>query len=759
MKVFIRFYITLLASLFCSASISYSQNTTALTGTVTDSDSQAWINAGWIATIQIPGGGGQAHYLSGGVVPRTFSGTLSSSGAFSAATVGNTAQIVPTGVTWQYCFYSVTSAPPSCFTQATQGSTFNMGTYASSRVIAPRIESGEMKYAYNVTEIEGMKNGNGYVNIVSLTQFTWENNAWIAVGSGSGVITGLIQAGANITITGSGTSGSPYVISSTGGSGSGNPIILPSTLTLASFGDSLCNTPTLTTSQNLVNVMSTLPSFNASPATPQNQCVSGNTLSGMVSDYTATGHAISPVVTGKPGIALISIYGNDIGTIQSGGLPAYETSYAAFLTTLQTDGWKVMFLEQWPQTGRQNSDLYRIQFNEYNRESTQVNYYLSTVGRMNTPSNTIMYQSDGLHETVLGAYEISRIAEQAVLSGGTSFSYGNTVFENIQIQPQNVVNSGDASQQTANFSPSGVSGSHYYNSGYQSEGLLGFFNQSWSYAPFQNHFGFQAGSAASGGDMMFWQNPTASGQTDHVFLDDSGTIQFVFGHFNSSSFLPNQNFIDTKGNRLNFCSGTSCGSFWDGGSSWTFPTANISTGNITTLNANSILGSGSTPSWFINPPTSAMGFRADPGYQMNVGTANQSGACVNIGQWSTAASPSFTTWLPICGPISLPSAGTTATITPVTGVSTSCLTATCTSLAGSFSVNVTGVITVGPFIALTWSATPTTNICLTSLMATGTGAIFDVAHDVATTTGFNMTVTSNPLNPGVFQVDYRCGPN
>lgn len=43
---------------------------------------------------------------------------------------------------------------------------------------------------------------------------------WAACGSGGGSITGLIAAGMNVTITGSGTSGSPYFINSTGGGAS-----------------------------------------------------------------------------------------------------------------------------------------------------------------------------------------------------------------------------------------------------------------------------------------------------------------------------------------------------------------------------------------------------------------------------------------------------------------------------------------------------------------------------------------------------------
>ncbi len=203
-----RFYSLLFLLLF--SSICYSQNTTSITGTVTDSDGQAWVNATWVATIVIPGGGGTAHYLSGGAVPTSFSGVLTSSGAFSSAAVGNVAKIVPTGVTWKYCFYSVTSAPASCFSQATNGSTFNLGATASSLVTAPRIPASKDNYAYSATEIINPSNGTGYVNTASGQIFAWQqctandSTCYLLVGSGSTLPT-AIYAGQILTSTAAGT--------------------------------------------------------------------------------------------------------------------------------------------------------------------------------------------------------------------------------------------------------------------------------------------------------------------------------------------------------------------------------------------------------------------------------------------------------------------------------------------------------------------------------------------------------------------------
>jgi hypothetical protein len=186
-----RWFACLLFTLSC---FCYSQNLTNLTGTVTDSDSQAWLNATWTATIVVPGGG-VAHFLSGGVVPSQFYGALDGTGTFpiTTPTVGNTAQIIPAGVVWNYCFTSVTSAPPICFQQATKGGAFNLGAYLSAFLPGPRIEAKPSNYAYNSTEIINPSNGTGYTktSVTPPVSYLWQgtgpsNGSYIQVGSGGG---------------------------------------------------------------------------------------------------------------------------------------------------------------------------------------------------------------------------------------------------------------------------------------------------------------------------------------------------------------------------------------------------------------------------------------------------------------------------------------------------------------------------------------------------------------------------------------------
>lgn len=177
MKNAVRLSIFLFLTTFCIA-----QNTATQSGILTDSDSQIWAKATWTAVPVITGGGGQAHYLSGGAVPHQFTGSLDSTGLFSGS-VGRTSQMVPTGTTLKYTICSLTSAKCMVITGVTvTGTTFDAGTFFSSRVNPPRIEAMNLTYAYNTTEILNQVQGNGYVNTITNEQFLWDGTQWVDVG-------------------------------------------------------------------------------------------------------------------------------------------------------------------------------------------------------------------------------------------------------------------------------------------------------------------------------------------------------------------------------------------------------------------------------------------------------------------------------------------------------------------------------------------------------------------------------------------------
>jgi hypothetical protein len=255
MKKHIAIWLGVLSLLFTVTLTA--QNTTTLTGTVTDSDSQTWNTASWVARIQVPGGG-QATYLSGGAVPTSFTGVLSSSGVISGS-VGNNAQIVPFGTTWQFTVCSLTSAPCSTVPSLTvSGSTQNVGTYLSSQIAPPRIQAKTLVYAYNPTEVQNQVSGDGYLNTVSNNQYIW-NGAWTLVSGGGGGVTSLNSLTGAISLAGSGgititPSGSNITINGGGGgvSNSANiysnnsqvqadSIVTSTNFGLVLFGDSITN--------------------------------------------------------------------------------------------------------------------------------------------------------------------------------------------------------------------------------------------------------------------------------------------------------------------------------------------------------------------------------------------------------------------------------------------------------------------------------------------------------------------------------------
>ena len=185
MKKFLLGISLLFLSVFSSA-----QNTTAITGTLTDSDSQTWNYATWSAKLIVPGGG-SPRYIGGGPAPTSFTGTLSSSGVFSGS-VGNNAAIIPYGTQWQFTLCSLTSAQCQTIGPFTiQGSTQNVGNYLSGFISAPRIHpasnDGKPLFvaAYNTTELVDPVQSSQYINTVSLLQYLW-NGTWTAVSGGGG---------------------------------------------------------------------------------------------------------------------------------------------------------------------------------------------------------------------------------------------------------------------------------------------------------------------------------------------------------------------------------------------------------------------------------------------------------------------------------------------------------------------------------------------------------------------------------------------
>lgn len=162
----------------------FAQNTTTLTGTVTDSDTQAWNYAIWTAQLFVPGGS-MASFKTGGAVPTSYTGTLTSTGVFSGV-VANAAQTIPSNIQWVFTICSNTDAPCQTLPAISiSGSTYNAGTYVSSQITAPRIQITNLTYAYNTSELTGPFYGAGYVNTSSGIQYWYANGGYQVVGIGA----------------------------------------------------------------------------------------------------------------------------------------------------------------------------------------------------------------------------------------------------------------------------------------------------------------------------------------------------------------------------------------------------------------------------------------------------------------------------------------------------------------------------------------------------------------------------------------------
>ena len=169
------------------------QNTT-VSGTIVDTDGTVWANGSWQAQLINPNGGVPLYCNSGGAVVTQYSGVLNGSGAFSQVMADNT-QVCPAGTLWQFTFASHTSAQASQITALViSGATFDISSYATLNITAPRIKIGNLAgiYAYIDAEIVNQTPGNIYWNVSSLATRQWTGSIWqdLVIGTGYLPLTG-----------------------------------------------------------------------------------------------------------------------------------------------------------------------------------------------------------------------------------------------------------------------------------------------------------------------------------------------------------------------------------------------------------------------------------------------------------------------------------------------------------------------------------------------------------------------------------------
>lgn len=158
--------------------------TTAISATVVDSDSQAWNNGSWRIVFQ-PNQAvdpNPADYningtpLSPSVTSQ--SGMLSTSAVLSLSVYQSTA-ISPAGSSWNLtiCPLAVTACGILNF-QAI-GSSINLSSTITSTIVAPRFRAVANTYGYSDIEAQIQLNpGSNYFNVTLLAQRCWNGSAW-----------------------------------------------------------------------------------------------------------------------------------------------------------------------------------------------------------------------------------------------------------------------------------------------------------------------------------------------------------------------------------------------------------------------------------------------------------------------------------------------------------------------------------------------------------------------------------------------------
>jgi hypothetical protein len=148
-----------------------------VSGILTDTDGTPWVNAPW--TITAISRGSPPVYIDGGPVVVMF-GRLDATGAFNAY-APRTDFIQPAGTTLRLTVFPVTSAPAQVFDNIRlTAATADLGAMLSP-VPALRIPAAPLVYAYTATEILSPRNGNGYVNTSSNTQYVYVGGLWVSL--------------------------------------------------------------------------------------------------------------------------------------------------------------------------------------------------------------------------------------------------------------------------------------------------------------------------------------------------------------------------------------------------------------------------------------------------------------------------------------------------------------------------------------------------------------------------------------------------
>lgn len=165
-----------------------SAQTTAVTGTITDSDSQLWTNAKYNVTfVPNPNFPNLNLYTINGtaITSGTYIGYLSQnsvtngSGVLSITLLDNNI-ISPAGSSWRFTIQSNTSAQAVSYPSvAVSGASQSLTTFLSTNSIAPRFPATPGAFGYNDGEISVIPQPGGYYwSTTALLQRFWNGTSW-----------------------------------------------------------------------------------------------------------------------------------------------------------------------------------------------------------------------------------------------------------------------------------------------------------------------------------------------------------------------------------------------------------------------------------------------------------------------------------------------------------------------------------------------------------------------------------------------------
>jgi hypothetical protein len=183
-----RKLILALAFLLTGAANAFGQ-TSAVTATITDLDSQTWNNGTYRITFVQPAGNSQPPVWNGSPMTsaqKLFTGTMSGSGVLTVSIPDNSF-ITPSGSTWLFVLCPDSSASCSQVRTPVTGASPNLSSTLSAGITAPRFPATLNAYGYADGEVSPIPvPGGQYFNVTTGFTRVWNGSAWANQGAGGG---------------------------------------------------------------------------------------------------------------------------------------------------------------------------------------------------------------------------------------------------------------------------------------------------------------------------------------------------------------------------------------------------------------------------------------------------------------------------------------------------------------------------------------------------------------------------------------------